>query len=255
MNSIGAMSSPVKQPMPTVLAPPSISNSSSSKVQQPPNLTPLNLNTTSQTAQPLSLVNDHKLVPIVIPPPVMSSVENIVQKSTSCNGIPDVKPIGEKFGEAVQKIDSQIPHNQVINSVNDKNATELSISGVKSEVENLSQKKDDKNILPISQTDKILSDVGTSVKDTTKPGESTKSENLTAKSKENDTKINQELIEVQAVVQTNQGQTASPEKIEQIAPNTSKGAVRRKREHKVSFINLVIIINSLIVYFFTVLHK
>lgn len=248
MNSIGAMSSPVKQSMPTVLAPPTISNSSPSKVQQPPNLTPLNLNT-SQIAQPLSLVNDHKIVPIVISPPVMTSVENIVQKSTPCNGIPDVKPIGEKFGEALSKIDSQIPHNQVNNSVNDKNANESSILDVKSEVENLSQKKDDKINLPLNQTDKILSEVGTSVKDATKPGELLKSENLIAKPKENDAKVNQELIEVQAVVQTNQGQTAS-EKIEQIAPNTSKGAVRRKREHKVSFNNIVMIKKSTGILFF-----
>ncbi|VVC25535.1 Hypothetical protein CINCED_3A020225 [Cinara cedri] len=225
MNSIGAMSSPVKQSMPTVLAPPTISNSSPSKVQQPPNLTPLNLNTTSQSVQPLSLVNEHKMAPIVIPPPVMTSVENLVQKSASCNGIPDVKTIGEKFGEALPKIESQIPYNQVNNSVNDKNANESSISGVKSEVENLSQKKDDKNNLLISQTDKGFSEVGTSAK-------SPKSENVVAKHKENDNKINQESAEVQAAVQTNQGQTASPEKTEQIAPNTSKGAVRRKREHK-----------------------
>lgn len=239
MNSIGAMSSPVKQSLPTVLAPPTISTSSPSKVQQPPNLTPLNLNT-SQSAQPLSLVNEHKNVPIVIPPPVMTSVENIVQKSTACNGLPDSKPIGEKIEEALPKIESQVPHNQVNSSVNIKNANELPLSDVKpqvSDVENLSQKKDDKNNLPNNPTDKVLPEgIEKSVTETPiKPEESSKSENASAKPKENDTKVNQESTEIQAVVQTNQGQTASPEKNEQTSPNTSKVAVRRKREHKVSF--------------------
>lgn len=237
MNSIGAMSSPVKPSMPTVLAPPTISTSSPSKVQQPPNLTPLNLNT-SQSAQPLSLVNEHKNVPIVIPPPVMTSVENIVQKSSACNGIPENKPIGEKIEEALPKIESQISHNQVNISINTKSSNELPpLSDVKpqvSEVENLSQKKDDKNN---QQTDKVLSEgVETSIKEAPiKLEESSKSESTVAKPKENDNiKVNQESTEVQAVVQTNQGQTAS-EKNEQTSPNTSKVAARRKREHKVSY--------------------
>lgn len=239
MNSIGAMSSPVKQPLPTVLAPPTISNSSPSKVQQqPPNLTPLNLNT-SQTAQPLSLVNEHKNVPIVIPPPVITSVENIVQKSSGCNGIPDAKPIGEKIEEALPKIESQVPHNQVNNSVNVKNTNELPASDVKpqvSEVENLSQKKDDKSNLPISQTDKVLTEVvDTCVNEPTKLEGSTKSEIVVAKPKENEIKVNQGSTEIQVAVQSNPGQTASPDKVEQASANTSKGTVRRKREHKVCF--------------------
>lgn len=239
MNSIGAMSSPVKPSMPPVLAPPTISTSSPSKVQQPPNLTPLNLNT-SQSAQPLSLVNEHKNVPIVITPPVMSSVENIVQKSSACNGIPDNKPIGEKIEEALPKIESQVPHNQVNSSINIKSANELPpLSDVKpqvSEVENLSQKKDDKNNLTNNQTDKVLSEgVETSIKEPpVKLEEPSKPENAVAKPKENDnTKVGQEPTEIQTVVQTNQGQT-TPEKNEQ-SPNTSKVAVRRKREHKVSY--------------------
>lgn len=231
MNSIGAMNSPVKQSLSTVLAPPAIPNSSPSKVQQPPNLTPLNLNT-SQSAQPLSLVNEHKNVPIVIAPPVITSVENIVQKSTACNGVPDAKPIGEKIEEALPKIESQLSHNQVNNQL---------ISDVKikvSEVENLSQKKDDKHNLPISRINKVCSEVS-SINESIKPEESPKSENIVAKLKDYDIK-NQGSIEIQTIVQTNQGQTASPEKIEQAKlnmPNTSKGAVRRKREHKVSFYN------------------
>lgn len=229
MNSIGAMSSPVKQPLSTVLAPPTISNSSPSKVQQPPSLTPLNLNT-SQSAQPLSLVNEHKNVPIVIAPPVITSVENIVQKSTACNGIPEAKPIGEKIEEALPKIESQLSHNQVNNQLLSDVKTKVS------EVENLSQKKDDKHNLPITQTNKVCPEV-LSINEPIKPEESPKSENIVAKTKENDIKTNQGSIEIQAVVQTNQGQTVSPEKIEQAKlnmPNTSKGAIRRKREHKVS---------------------
>lgn len=215
MNSIGAMSSPVKQPLPPVLAPPTIiSNSSPSKPQQPPNLTPLNLN----TSQPLSLVNEHKNVPIVIPPPVLPSTENIVPKSTACNGIPDAKPAGQKIEEVLSKIEAQAaaPRNQMNNS--GKGSIEPSLNEVKpqaSGIENLSQKKEEKNNLPVNES--------------IKPDESSKSENL----KENDTKVNKEFTESQAGVQANQGQTASPEKIEQPSPNTSKGAVRRKREHKV----------------------
>lgn len=225
MNSFRAMSSPVKQTLPTVLAPPTISNSPS-KVQQPPNLTPLNLNTSSQSAQPLSLVNEHKNVPIVITSPVITSAENNVQKSTACNGVPDVKPIGEKIEEALPKIESQLPHNQVNNQLLSDVKTKVS------EVENLSQKKDDKhNLLPINQTDKVGQN------EPIKPEESPKSENV--KPKEIDTKTTQESTEMQGIVQTNQGQTSSPEKVEQAKlnmPNTSKAAVRRKREHKVSFI-------------------
>lgn len=233
MNSFGAMSSPVKQPMPTVLAPPTISNSSPSKLQQPPNLTPLNLNT-SHSVQPLSLVNEHKNVPNVIPPPIMTSVDNIVQKSTACNGIPDTKPIGKKIEESLPKIETQILHNQVNNSVNVKNANESTISEVKpqvSEVENLSQKKDDKNNLPIIQNDKVLPEA---IGDPIKPEEKHKTENVIAKPKENDTKVTQESTENKAAAQTNQGQTASPESIEQSNVNSSKVGIRRKREHKVS---------------------
>jgi len=240
MNSIGAMSSPVKQQLPTVLAPPTISSSSPSKVQQPPNLTPLNLNTTSQSAQPLSLVNEHKNAPVVISPPVITSVEN-VQKSTACNGIPDAKAIGEKIEEALPKIESQIPHSQVNNSVHIKSANELLqkeiLSDVKSqvsEVENLSQKKDDKNNLPVCQVEKALSEVtAMPCKEPIKPEELPKSENIVAKPKENDSKVNQGSTEIQTAIPTNQGQAAS-EKIEQTAPNSSKVAIRRKREHKVS---------------------
>jgi len=236
MNSFGAMSSPVKQPL---LAPPTISTTSPSKVQQPPTLTPLNLNT-SQSAQPLSLVNEHKNAP-VIPSPVITSVEN-VQKSTACNGIPDAKIIGEKIEEALPKIESQISHGQVNNSVNIKNANELpqkeALSDNKSqvsEVENLSQKKDDKNNLPVRQVEKTLPEV-TSMpyKEPIKPEELLKSENPVFKPKENDAKVNQGSTEIQTAIPTNQGQTASSEKIEQTAPNSSKVAVRRKREHKVS---------------------
>jgi len=239
MNSIGAMNSPVKQPLPTVLAPPTISNSSPSKVQQPPNLTPLNLNT-SQSPQPLSLVNEHKNIPIVIPSPIMTSVENIVPKSSSCNGIPDTKPIGEKIEEALPKIESQLLHNQVNNSVNVKSANESPLSEVKpqiSEVENLSQKKDDKNNLPIVQTDKVvLPEVNlTSISDPIKPGELHKTENLVSKTKEHDAKVSQESPEIKTIAETNQGPTVSSEKSEQALVNTSKVSVRRKREHKVSF--------------------
>lgn len=235
MNTIGAMSSPVKQPLPTVLAPPTISSSSPSKVQQPPNLTPLNLNTTAQSAQPLSLVNEHKNVPIV-----MTSVENIVQKSAACNGLPDVKPIGEKIEEALPKIESQTLRTQVNNSGNGKNANEIPLSEVKpqvSEVENLSQKKDDKNNLPISQTEKVLPElVDKSAKESIKTEESPKSENVVSKVKENDAKIKQESTEPQAAAMSiNQGQTVLPDKVDQVSSNTLKGAVRRKREHKVSF--------------------
>jgi len=228
MNSIGAMNSPVKQPLPTVLAPPAISNSSPSKVQ-PPNLTPLNLNTTSQTAQPLSLVNEHKNVAIVIPPPIVPSVDNIVQKTIACNGVPDTKPNGEKIEEALPKIESKVLHNQVTNSINIKSNNETSLTELKpqiSEVENLSQKKDDKNNLPISQSEKVL----LGVNELSKPEESLKSENVVVKLKESDSKVNQESTELYTAVQINQGQT-SAEKIEQ-SSNTSKGAVRRKREHK-----------------------
>lgn len=242
MNSIGTMGSPVKQqPLPTVLPSPTISSSSSSKVQQPPNLTPLNLNTTSQSPQPLSLVNEHKSAPIVIPPPIITSVENI-QKS-ACNGIPDEKAIGEKIEEALPKIESHVSRNQVNNSVNVKHSNEMpqkeAFSDVKSEVENLSQKKDDKNNLPIRQAEKALPEVTTMPcnNEPIKSEEQPKSENIVAKPKENDTKVNQESTEIQAVISTNQGQTASPEKLEQMVSNTSKIAVRRKREHKVSLNN------------------
>jgi len=233
MNSIGAMNSPVKQPLPTVLAPPTISNPS--KVQQPPNLTPLNLNT-SQSAQPLSLVNEHKNIPIVIPSPIMTSVENNVPKSTTCNGIPDTKPIGEKIEEALPKIESQVLHNQVNNSVNVKSINESSLSEVRpqvSEVENLSQKKDDKNNLPIVQTDKVVLPevVVTSINDPFKSEEVNKTENVVSKPKENDTKVSQDSTEIKTTAETNQGPTVSPEKTEQ-AP--SKVGIRRKREHKVS---------------------
>ncbi|CAH1726757.1 unnamed protein product [Aphis gossypii] len=236
MNSIGAMNSPVKQPLPTVLAPPTISNSSPSKVQQPPNLTPLNLNT-SQSAQPLSLVNEHKNIPIVIPSPVMTSVENIVPKTTACNGLPDTKPIGEKIEGALPKIETQVLHNQVNNSVNVKSANESPLPEVKpqvSEVENLSQKKDDKNNLPIVQTDKVvLPEVNvTSLNDAIKPDDIHKAENVASKPKENDIKVVQESTEIKAVGQTNQGPSVSVEKIEQAPVNTSKAGVRRKREHK-----------------------
>lgn len=236
MNSIGAMNSPVKQPLPTVLAPPTISNSSPSKVQQPPNLTPLNLNT-SQSAQPLSLVNEHKNIPIVIPSPVMTSVENIVPKTTACNGLPDTKPIGEKIEGALPKIETQVLHNQVHNSVNVKSANESPLPEVKpqvSEVENLSQKKDDKNNLPIIPTDKVvLPEVNvTSLNDAIKPDDIHKAENVASKPKENDIKVVQESTEIKAVGQTNQGPTVSVEKIEQAPVSTSKVGVRRKREHK-----------------------
>lgn len=242
MNSIGAMSSPVKQPLPNVLAPTTISNSSPSKIQQPPNLTPLNLNT-SQTTQPLSLVNEHKNTPIVISSPIVSSVENIVQKS-SCNGIPDAKPIGEKIEEALPKIESQVTHNPPNNSVNIKNTNE-SLSEIKtqvSEVENLSQKKEDKNNLVISQTDKVLPTVEeTSVNDSIKQEELSKCENLIAKPKENDNPDIQKSTETQSLaVQPNQGQTASPEKTDQSSPNTSKGTLKRKREPKVSITKCII---------------
>jgi len=239
MNSIGAMNSPVKQPLPTVLAPPTISNSSPSKVQQPPNLTPLNLNT-SQSAQPLSLVNEHKNIPIVIPSPVMTSVENIVPKTTACNGLPDTKPIGEKIEGALPKIESQVLHNQVNNSVNVKSANESPLSEVKPqvlEVENLSQKKDDKNNLPIVQTDKVVLPevIVPSLNEPIKPDDIHKTENVVSKPKENDIKVSQESTEIKVIGQTNQGPTVSVEKNEQAPVNTSKVGVRRKREHKVSF--------------------
>lgn len=236
MNSFGAMSSPVKQPLPTVLAPPTISNSSPSKVQQPPNLTPLNLNT-SQSAQPLSLVNEHKNVTAVAPP-IVTTMENIVQKSSTCNGVPDAKSVGEKTeGTLTTKVEPKVPQNQVNNSVNVKNTNESTVPELKpqvSEIENLSHKKEDKINLPINQADKILPGVvETTVNVIPKPEEAPKPEIVVAKPKENDTKVNQELIGIQAVVQTNQGQTASLEKVEQATPsNTSKGGVRRKREHK-----------------------
>lgn len=238
MNSIGAMSSPVKQPLPTVLTPPSISNSSPSKIQQPPNLTPLNLNT-SQSAQPLSLVNEHKNIPIVISSPIMP-VENI-QKSV-CNGIPpDAKPIGEKIEGVLPKVESQITHNQINNSVNVKNTNESPVPEIKpqvSEVENLSQKKDDKNNLIINQTDKVLPEVDEiSINESIKPKESPKSENIVVKSKEKDTTGVHESTEIQLVAQTNQVQIVSSEKTDQTSPNTSKSAVKRKREHKVSLNN------------------
>jgi len=230
MNSIGAMNSPVKQPLPTVLAPPTISNSSPSKVQQPPNLTPLNLNT-SQSAQPLSLVNEHKNIPIVIPSPIITPVENIVPKSTACNGIPDTKPIGEK-------IESQVVHNQVNNSVSVKSANESPLSEVKpqvSKVENLSQRKDDKNNLPTVQTDKVVLPevIVTSINDPIKPEEIHKTENAVSKPKENDTKVSQDSAE-KTTPETNQALT-SLEKTEQAPVSTSKPGIRRKREHKVSF--------------------
>ncbi|XP_060833496.1 uncharacterized protein LOC132917010 [Rhopalosiphum padi] len=236
MNSIGAMNSPVKQPLPTVLAPPTISNSSPSKVQQPPNLTPLNLNT-SQSAQPLSLVNEHKNIPIVIPSPVMTSVENIVPKTTACNGLPDTKPIGEKIEGALPKIESQVLHNQVNNSVNVKSANESPLSEVKPqvlEVENLSQKKDDKNNLPIVQTDKVVLPevIVPSLNEPIKPDDIHKTENVVSKPKENDIKVSQESTEIKVIGQTNQGPTVSVEKNEQAPVNTSKVGVRRKREHK-----------------------
>jgi len=242
MNSIGPMSSPVKQPLSTVLAPPTITSSSPSKVQQPPNLTPLNLNTTSQSSQPLSLVNEHKNVPIVIPPAVITSVEN-VQKSTACNGIPDIKTVGEKIEDALPKIESQVLQNQVNNSVNVKNASELPQKEVNSdvvpqvsEVENLSQKKDDKNTFLVRTTEKSLPDItASSCIESIKVVGLPKSENIVAKPKENDTKVIQESTEIQAaVIPTNHSQTAS-EKIDLTTSNTSKVAVRRKREHKVSF--------------------
>lgn len=235
MNSFGAMNSPVKQPLPAVLTPPTISNSSPSKVQQSPNLTPLNLNTTSQSAQPLSLVNEHKNVPIVIPPPVVTSVENIVPKSTACNGVPDAKQIGDKIDETLPKIESKVSHNQVNNSINVKVTNESPLSETKpreSGVENLSQKKDDKSNLPINQTDKVLP---ITIEPSIKPEELPKTENATAKPKENDTKTNPESSETQAVVSTSPGQTNSSEKNEQAS---SKAAVRRKREHKVCFLPL-----------------
>lgn len=224
MNSIGAMSSPVKQALPPVLAPPTIiSNSSPSKSQQPPNLTPLNLN----TSQPLSLVNEHKNVPIVIPSSVIPPPENIVPKSTACNGIPDAKPAGQKIEEVLSKIEAQAaPRSQVNNS--SKSSAELSLSEVKpqaSGIENLSQKKEEKNNLPVNES-------------SIKPDDSTKSENL----KENDTKVNKEVTDSPAV----QGQTASPEKNEQPQPNTSKGAVRRKREHKVGLILQSVLIKNIL---------
>ncbi|KAL5235500.1 hypothetical protein ACI65C_002910 [Semiaphis heraclei] len=235
MNSIGAMNSPVKQPLPTVLAPPTISNSSPSKVQQPPNLTPLNLNT-SQSAQPLSLVNEHKNIPIVIPSPNIPPVENIVPKSTACNGIPDTKPIGEKIEEALPKIESQVIHNQVNNSVSVKSANESPLSEVKpqvSEVENLSQKKDDKNNLPTVQADKVVLPevIVTSINDPIKPVEIHKTENAVSKPKENDTKVSQDSAE-KTTAETNQGPTLSPEKTEQTPVSTLKVGIRRKREHK-----------------------
>jgi len=237
MNSIGAMNSPVKQSLPTVLAPPSISNSSPSKVQQPPNLTPLNLNT-SQSAQPLSLVNEHKNIPIVIPSPIITPVENIVPKSTACNGIPDTKAIGEKIEEALPKIESQVLHNQANNSASVKSANESPLSEVKpqvSEVENLSQKKDDKNNFPTVQTDKIVlpEAIVTSTNDPIKPEETHKTENAVSKPKENDTKVSQDSAE-KTVAETNQGSTISLEKTEQAPVSTSKVNIRRKREHKVS---------------------
>lgn len=240
MNSFGAMSSPVKQPLSTVLAPPTISNSSPSKVQQPPNLTPLNLNTTSQSAQPLSLVNEHKNIPTVVAPPVVTTMENI-QKSSTCNGVPDAKSVGEKIeGTLMTKIEPKVSQNQVNNSVNVKNTNESTVSELKpqvSEIENLSQKKDDKINLSINQMDKVLSGVvETAINELPKPEDAPKADIVIAKPKENDTKVNQDLTGVQAIVQTNQGQTATLEKVEQASlPNTSKGVVRRKREHKVSF--------------------
>lgn len=230
MNSFGAMSSSVKQPLPTVLAPPTISNSSPSKVQ-PPNLTPLNLNTTSQSAQPLSLVNEHKNVPVFVSP-----VENIVQKSSACNGVPDGKSTTEKIEGVTTKIESKLSHNQVNDSVTGKNSSETAVTELKpraSEVENLSPKKDDKSNLPISQTDKILSGVTeTSANEPIKIEKSPKPDVI--KPKENDTKANPESNEIQSAVQTNLGQIVLPGKIDQSSPNTTKNAVRRKREHKVS---------------------
>lgn len=239
MNSIGAMSSPVKQSLPTVLAPPNISNSSPSKVQQPPNLTPLNLNTSSQSAQPLSLVNENKNAPIVIPPPVITSVENVVQKPATCNGVPETKLIGVKIEETGHKIEQQVPHNQVNNSVTVKNIIESPPSEVKSqqvsEIENLSQKKDEK-MLAISKEDKVVTEkIEKTENEPIKPVEPCQTEILPKKCTENDTQVVQEPTESKTVVQTNQEQTASSEKIEQATQNTSKGAVRRKREHKVSF--------------------
>lgn len=237
MNSFGAMSSPVKQPLSSVLAPPTISNSSPSKVQQPPNLTPLNLNT-SQSTQPLSLVNEHKNIPTVATPPVVPTMESI-QKS-ACNGVPDAKLVGEKIeGTLTTKIEPKVSQNQVNNSVNVKITNESIVSELKpqvSEIENLSQKKDDKINLSNNQMDKVLPGmVETTINELPKPEETPKSEIVIAKPKENDTKINQDSTGIQAIVQTNPGQTATLEKVEVSLPNTSKGAVRRKREHKVSF--------------------
>lgn len=237
MNSIGAMSSPVKQPLPSVLAPPNISTSSPSKVQQPPNLTPLNLNTTSQPAQPLSLVNENKSAPAVIPsPPVVTSVQNIVSKPTSCNGVPEVKPNGGKVEEAVSKIEPPVSRNQVNNSVksiNESPIPEIKTAGV-SEVGNLSQKKEDKS-LTVSQTDKVLPEtIEAPVIEPIKSEESPQNENVAIKPTENVTQVNQEVPENKAAISTNQGQTASPEKNEQSSSSTAKVAVRRKREHKVS---------------------
>lgn len=227
MNSFGAMSSSVKQPLPTVLTPPTISNSSPSKVQ-PPNLTPLNLNTTSQSAQPLSLVNEHKNVPVFV-----SSIENTAQKSSACNGVPDGKSTTEKIEGVTPKVESKLSHIQandtaIVKNSNETPALELKLQG--SEVENLSPKKDDKSNLPINH-EKILPDIiDTPANEPIKLEKSVKPD--VAKPKDNDIKANQESNEIKISVQTNQGQAVLPVKIE--SPNASKNVVRRKREHKVS---------------------
>ncbi|XP_050421526.1 transcriptional regulator ATRX homolog [Adelges cooleyi] len=243
MNSVGAMSSPVKQPLPpTVLAPPNISTTttSPSKVQPPPSLTPLNLNTTAQAAQPLSLVNEHKTALTVVPSPIVNSVETTVQKSSSCNGVSEAKTIEKKAAEPPNAHQQTTNTNIVTlkNIIEPPTDVKITASVPAPKAENLSQKKEEKTtILPPKKADTVLPNVKAPVNEVAKSESG--SESTVVKPVENESKVSQEPTEAQTAAKSNQEQvssvtvSATPEKIEQGLPNISKVAAgKRKREHR-----------------------
>ncbi|XP_050544716.1 uncharacterized protein LOC126907456 isoform X2 [Daktulosphaira vitifoliae] len=242
MNTVGAMSSPVKQPLSPPVLTPNITNSSQPKVQTPPSVTPLNLNNVAQTAQPLSLVNENKNTNNGNPTLLACSNDAIIKKSVPCNGVSDVKPIEKKVEDVVPKPEQPIiasQHNFAGNKcanvptsnlkIHNPTSTTTDIVNTVTEVENLSKKKEEKVSLP-DKVENEFPPVEINVSEPVKVEEKTKP--VAVKQDENEPQVKQEpptealtSIQCEKEKHVSASDTLTPEKSEHLLPiNASKVA-------------------------------
>lgn len=249
MNTIGAMNSPVKQPLPTSVLTPSITNNSQLKVQNPPSVTPLNLNTAAQSSQPLSLVNENKNINNGNQTPLSSSNESPTKKSVPCNGVSEIKPVEKKVEEVVPKPEQPILTSQLNSLAENKNSnvptTSLKIQNPTSTttdtvttVENLSKKTEEK----VSSSDKVENELPPVETPTSEPVKiEEKIKPVDVKQNENESQVNKEPIEVPTIVKSDKechdskNATETLEKSDHSSP-TKVAGVKRKKELKVNYI-------------------